>query len=42
VTSKKRNHEFTNSRIESAAKCLLKPLNEKARLKMFFKVTNKK
>ena len=26
VTSKKRNHQFTNLQMKSAAKCLLKPL----------------
>ena len=29
LTSKKQNNEFTNSRIQSPAKCLLKPLKSK-------------
>ena len=37
VTSKNtRNHEFTNSRIKSAAKCLLKPLKWKNNAKNVF------
>ena len=42
VTSKKRNQEFTNSRITNAVNVVQSFQNEKARLKMFFKVMNKK